>query len=414
MTEPELAVVFSPREWADRVVRYITDHGGGRVRLRVVEGRVALEESFDVLVAEDITSFLSPRLVRELKGRGHSVLGVFDPEEPTGKQRLIDTGVDDVIECGAPSEEFVRRITTLMSLQATEPVDDPDPRLAHVVGTKARQAPEPDPVANRIIAVGGPPGGCGATEIAIELARAARAHGATTVLVDADDRAPAIAQRLGLPLTPNIRTAAEVLFHDDGALADIVTAMVQGGFDVVPGLGNPADWAQLRPGEAVEVVGELALAVDQLVVNVGPHLEDLMEVGGPDRFGLSRSILRAAGVIVAVATPTPVGVARLLDWLAAAQDIAPRRAAHIIVNKAPDGDYARNEIAAEIRRTYVPASLHFVPFDPKVEAAAWRGELVKPGPFTKAVAHAARPMLAGTGAQPATRGGGVLRKLRST
>ena len=39
MAEPELAVVYSPREWANRVVRHITDHGGGRVRLRVVDRR---------------------------------------------------------------------------------------------------------------------------------------------------------------------------------------------------------------------------------------------------------------------------------------------------------------------------------------------------------------------------------------
>lgn len=411
MAEPELAVVFSPREWADRVVRYVTDHGGGRVRLRVVEGRVALEEQFHVLIAEDITSFLSPRLVRELREKGRCVLGVFDPDEPTGKQRLIDAGVDDVIECEAASEEFVRRITTLMALQASPPAGDADLRLVHVVGPKARQAPEPDGAAGRIVAVGGPPGGCGATEVAIELARVARAQGATTVLVDADDRAPAIAQRLGLPLTPNIRTAAEVLFHEDGMLADVVTPVLQGGFDVVAGLGNPADWTQLRPGEAAEVVGELAEAADQVVVNIGPHLEDLTEAGGPDRYGLSRAVVKAAGVLVAVAAPTPVGIARLLDWLAAMQDLAPRRAAHIVVNKAPDGEYARNEIAAEIRRTYVPASLSFVPFDPRVEAAAWRGELVKPGPFAKAVAHAARPLLSPVTPQP-SGSGGLLRRLR--
>jgi MinD-like ATPase involved in chromosome partitioning or flagellar assembly len=411
LSEPELAVVFSPREWADRVVRYVTDHGGGRVRLRVVEGRVALEEQFHVLIAEDITSFLSPRLVRELREKGRCVLGVFDPDEPTGKQRLIDAGVDDVIECEAASEEFVRRITTLMALRASPPADDAGLRLAHVVGPEPRPAPEPDGAPGRIVAVGGPPGGCGATEVAIELARVARAQGATTVLVDADDRAPAIAQRLGLPLTPNIRTATEVLFHEAGMLADVLTPVMQGGFDVVPGLGNPADWTQLRPGEAAEVVGELAEAADQVVVNIGPHLEDLSEAGGPDRYGLSRAVVSTAGVLVAVAAPTPVGIARLLDWLAAMRDLAPRRAAHIVVNKAPDGEYARNEIAAEIRRTYVPASLSFVPFDPRVEAATWRGELVKPGPFTKAVAHAARPLLSPVTPQPSGRGG-LLRRLR--
>ncbi|HEY8201210.1 MAG TPA: hypothetical protein VII47_07635, partial [Actinomycetota bacterium] len=367
MAEPELAVVFSPREWADRVVRFITDHGGGRVRLRVVEGRVALEESFDVLVAEDITSFLSPRFVRELKEQGRAVLGVFDPDEPTGKQRLVDAGVDDVVECGAPSEEFVRRVTTLMSLRAAAL----DPlvsglRLSQPTAYGAHQATDAEEVPNGIVAVGGPPGGCGATEIAIELARSVRARGATVVLVDADDRAPSIAQRLGLPLTPNIRTAAEVLFHGEGRLPDVVVPVPRGGFDVVAGLGHPGDWAQLWPAEAVEVVKELAEVTDQVIVNVGSQLEDLAAVGGPERFRLSRSMLRAAGAVVAVAAPSPVGITRLLDWLADVRTVAPRRAAHIVVNKAPDGGFARTEIAGEITRTYLPASLHFVPHDPRV------------------------------------------------
>jgi glycerophosphoryl diester phosphodiesterase len=95
--EPELAVVYSSRAWANRVVRHVTDHGGGRVRLRVIDRRVALEEEFDVLVAEDVTSFLDARLVRELHVRGRRVLGVYDRGEPAGRRRLLDLGVDGLM-----------------------------------------------------------------------------------------------------------------------------------------------------------------------------------------------------------------------------------------------------------------------------------------------------------------------------
>jgi MinD-like ATPase involved in chromosome partitioning or flagellar assembly len=419
VAEPELAVVFSPREWADRLVRYVTDHGGGRIRLRVVEGRVALEELFDVLVAEDITSFLSPRLVRELEERGTVVLGVYDPAEPTGRQRLVDMGVDDVVPCDAESEEFVRRITMLAALKEAAPVRElrPEPasngRLTHSPVEPA-QEPAAEGGHRSVVAVGGPPGGCGATEIAIELARAARAGGGTVVLVDADDRAPAVAQRLGLPLTPNIRTAAEVLFHEPGRLADVLSPVRLGGFEVLPGLGHPRDWAQLRAPEAADVVAELATAADHVVVNVGPSLEDLTEVGGPERHGLTRAVLRNADVVVAVAAPTPVGIARLLDWLADLRELAPRKAAHVVVNKAPYGDFARSEIAGEIRRTYTPASLHFVPADPRVETAAWRGEMVKPGPFTKGVAHLARWVLPAHAPRALPFPARALRRLRAT
>src|SRR5438067_794461 len=111
--------------------------------------------------------------------------------------------------------------------------------------------------------------------------------------------------------------------------------------------------------------------------------------------------------------PSPVRITRLLDWLADVRTVAPRRAAHIVVNKAPDGAFARTEIAGEITRTYLPASLHFVPHDPRVEAAAWRGELVKPGPFTKAVGPPARSPApeAGLEAAPLARGPPGLRRL---
>jgi hypothetical protein len=169
MAEPELAVVYSPREWANRVVRHITDHGGGRVRLRVVDRRVCLEEEFDVLIAEDVTSFLDGRLVLELRRRGRQILGVYDPKEPTGKERLLELGVDDVIEDSAPAEEFVRKIGRLLPLTPTltpnvELVADLDsagqtdlPGAGHPVHR----------LRGSVCAVGGPPGGCGASEVAV-------------------------------------------------------------------------------------------------------------------------------------------------------------------------------------------------------------------------------------------------------
>ena len=145
MAEPELAVVYSPREWANRVVRHITDHGGGRVRLRVVDRRVCLEEEFDVLIAEDVTSFLDDRFVKELRGRGRRILGVYDPAEPTGKERLLELGVDDVIESTAPAEDFVRSIGRIRPARAPEPAPGVDGDLAGAAaqGDERREGPAP-------------------------------------------------------------------------------------------------------------------------------------------------------------------------------------------------------------------------------------------------------------------------------
>lgn len=398
MAEPELAVVFSPREWANRVVRHVTDHGGGRVRLRVVDRRVCLEEDFDVLIAEDVTSFLDARFVTELHRLGRRILGVYNPEEPTGRDRLLDLGVDDVIEDTAPAEEFVRRMGQVLPAPRPRGVGVED-ELSEISGLHeggALGAGLPGRrLRGRICAVGGPPGGCGATEVAVELARAARRRGETSLLVDADEVAPCLSQRLALPPIPNIRTAIDALFHGAGRLHETLLPVAGGSFELMAGLANPADWPQVRPQEAAEVIGELRGLRDHVIVNIGPHTEDLARLGAADRYGVTREVLAAADVVVGVSVATPVGVARLVTWIADVIVLAPGKPLHLAVNRVPASRFVRGEVEEEILRNFSPASLHLLPFDPAVEKAAWRGELVPSGAFTRAVEGLAGDALAG-------------------
>jgi MinD-like ATPase involved in chromosome partitioning or flagellar assembly len=396
MAEPELAVVYSPREWANRVVRHVTDHGGGRVRLRVVDRRVCLEEEFDVLIAEDVTSFLDARFVGELRRKGRRILGVYHADEPTGRDRLLDLGVDDVIEDTAPAEEFVRRIGKV--LPATRP-PDLDDELAGIAARLDGRGAGPGLPARRlrgrICAVGGPPGGCGASEVAVEMARAGRRRGETSLLVDADEVAPCLAQRLALPPVPNIRTAIDALFHGAGRLHETLLPVAGGGFELLAGLANPADWPQVRPQEAAEVVAELRGLRDHVIVNVGAHTEDLARLGAAERYGVTREVLAAADVVVGVGVATPVGVARLVTWIADVIALAPGTPVHLAINKVPPSRFVRGEVEGEILRNYSPASLHLLPIDAAVEKAAWRGELVGPGAFTRAVEALAAAALGG-------------------
>ena len=410
MTEPELAVVYSPREWANRVVRHVTDHGGGRVRLRVVDGRVALEEDFDILVAEDVTSFLTGRFVAELHRRGRAVLGVYDPEEPAGKERLLDLGVDDLIESTAPADDFVRKLAVIIPERPAPPRRVPvpphgiDAELASIAAGVRAPAAVARPRGWQW-AVGGPPGGCGASEVAIELARCLSRRSGPAVLVDGQDVSPSLAQRLGLPPIPNIRTAIDIVLHASGELPEALLRVPAGGFGLLAGLTNPADWGQILAQDAAEVVQELRTQCAHVVVNVGPFLEDLPGVGGPDRYGLTRALTASAAVIGGVGSPTPVGGARLIGWVAEVATLAPGRPIHLALNRAPANRFIRAEVEAEIRRTYAPVSLHFLPHDEAVEKAAWRGELVAPGPFSKAVedladATGAAPSAMPSGARP--------------
>ena len=79
MSEPVLALAASPCDWARRLHRHVTDHGGALVRSTVLHPHDTLAEAYDVLVADDTTSFLTRNLVEQLRAQGRRILGVFDP-----------------------------------------------------------------------------------------------------------------------------------------------------------------------------------------------------------------------------------------------------------------------------------------------------------------------------------------------
>ena len=88
MAEPEVALVFTPEQWVEELHRHLTDHGGARVRQIVVEPGVALEETYDVLIASYRWPALTHAFVADVQARGRVVLGVFDREEPAARGRL--------------------------------------------------------------------------------------------------------------------------------------------------------------------------------------------------------------------------------------------------------------------------------------------------------------------------------------
>ena len=63
---PDIALAASARDWPDRLHRFLLDHGGGRVVDRIMTPDQATGSSFDVLLIDDVCSFLTPRLVSVL------------------------------------------------------------------------------------------------------------------------------------------------------------------------------------------------------------------------------------------------------------------------------------------------------------------------------------------------------------
>lgn len=399
MTEPEIALAASPRGWPQRLQLHVADHGGARVRATVLHPRDALAEGYDVFVVDDTTSFLTRRLVGELHTQGRRILGVYDPEDPRGKTELVELGVDAVCDRHASADVF---LSTIVSLAGDAVAARPDPAPAQApdsapartggrvrtVTARARRdghVPGRAPRRGHITAVGSPAGGCGATELAVGLATAVGGREEACTLVDADEVAPALAQRLGLAPYPNIRAALDAVEDLAGELDETLTAVTHGRFWALPGLATPTDWPQLRPAETTALVTALARSRHQVIANVGHRVEKVTTAGGAGRYGSTRALLAEADAVVGVGLASPVGITRLLDWAAEVQTLAPETTLHLVVNHAPRTAFKRQECEAEILRTVTPASLSWVPHDPRVPAAAWRGHTVPAGPFTRAV-----------------------------
>ena len=398
MREPTVVLCHSTRSWAQDLHFFLMDHGGAVVRGYVMSGEDALAESYDVLLVDDVTSFLTRRLVGSLQGRSVKIVGVFDADDAhgAGKARLLELGVDEAVPSTTVPAEFVQVVARLAG-----PLIDDDLELAGIleeVGSRQQRrgatgAPGDAPGrpgGGRIIAVAAASGGAGATEISVALAGALRDQGGATVLVDADEQAPAVAQRLGLGLHPNIRTAVDAVHHGSGDLEHTLVRHSGMGLEILCGLPNPRDWFELRAGEVAEVVLELSRTRPQVVVNAGPRVDNLPDLGGPARFGVTRAVLGLCDTLVLVGVTTPIRARRIVDWLADTQNLLAGTPVHLFVNQYPGGSFAISELELELRRTISPASVTVAPYDKRVARATWEGEPVARGPFSKSVHRLAK------------------------
>jgi hypothetical protein len=364
MTEPEVAIVFTPEVWVEELHRHLTDHGGARIRQIVVEPDVALEEEYDVLVVSHRWAALTHGFVSEIHARARLVLGVFDREEPGARGHLVSLGVDDVIESdrgpGAVTEALRRLRTRRSARTNTDVVSRTEPRRG------------------RVVLVGGPPA-TGRTEIALQLASTLGAP-----VVDADDVSPSVAARLQLPVEPNLRTAIDAVEHGHGELTDALITVARTPLTVCPGLPNPSGWSQVRPGEVVRVVDQIAREMPFVVVDSAAPLEDLV-MTPRGRNGVARALMTEADVIVGVCLANPVGLARFLSWSVEVRYLAATTPLLVVVNRATSSRFERGELYDELTRSLHAVDVVFASEDRRVHDAMWDGRMPRNGPFTRAV-----------------------------
>ncbi len=348
---PELALAASARDWPDRVHRFLLDHGGGRVLARVMGPEQAINDQYDVLLIDDVCSFLTPRLVHRLREAGREIVGVYSPGDgPDAKRRLLECGITDVIEADAEPEEFVAMSAAVLTHRAVVTREAPARSLTFRIGVMGSGA------------------GTGVTEVAIALAGQLAGRG-SALLVDLNQAWPAVAQRLDLTLHPNLRTAVDLAHHSPDRLDEALHQA--GGLDVVTGLANPGPGQEVPGHELSGLINDLAMrGYEFLVADLGP-MADLPDLG---EFGL----------LIVVGTASPVGLTRLVQCLEKVPT-GYRAPLLVVVNRAPAGTHRRSEIRSELSRAVSGVPVVLLPADPKIETAAWNGVIADRGGFHRAV-----------------------------
>jgi len=355
----DIALAASARDWPDRLHRYVLDHGGGRIVDRVMGADQAVASACDAFLIDDVCSFLTPRLVSLLKDSRVDVIGVYAPEDRVdAKRRLLECGITDVVEADASPGEFLAKINET---------------IIHRAAASPRNASAGSPVG---IGVTGPAAGVGITEVAISLAWGI-SKTIPVVLLDLDQVWPSIAQRLGLPLHPNIRTALDHAFHEP---ARVHSALFE--FDsslhVLGGLADGGTGARLSRHDSLTLIDALEPSADVVVADLGPLPQ------------VERGLVREFDSMLVVGRGDPVGLTRVVRAVSSVFDEDSSSSVLVVLNGADRSKFRQAEAFAEIARDLPGVVVASVPFDARVSRAAWDGDLRFGTGFRRSVEAMAR------------------------
>lgn len=347
-----LALAASARDWSDRLHRSVLDHGGGTVVGRVMSADQAVEMAFDVLLIDDVCSYLTPRLVYELRRGGKAIVGVFSPDDGAdGKRRLLEVGIGDVAESDATADELLS--VARASVSAAPVTVDPE---------------EPSSSPGKLIGVIGPPGGVGVTEVAIGLAGAlALRH--RVGLIDLNQSWPSVAQRLGLRVHPNLRTAVDFATHEPDRLAEAMH--IEGELHVVTGLANP-DAGELATSDIAGLLVGMSREFTHTVVDLGT-VESKP----------SQLLLRRFDALLLVGLGDPIGIGRAVRALQSIAQPTEQPEIGIVLNRVGGSSRQRGEISTQVAMLAPGVPLVIVGEDDRLASSVWLGRPHAKGPFRR-------------------------------
>lgn len=340
---PDIALAASARDWPDLIHRFLLDHGGGRIVGRIMSHEQALSAHYDVLLIDDVCSFLTPRLVMTLRQSGVGVVGIYAPSDgPDAQRRLHECGIFHVVGSDSTAEAFLEAVGSAR-------VD----RVELDTGGQSQ---------GRAMTIGlsGPSGGVGITEVSIALA-SALARRVPTLLLDLDATWPSVAQRLDLSVHPNIRTALDHVLHEPTRLPEAIQAV--GGMMVVGGRADGRRPTEFNRAELMALLEELGAVANVVVADMGPFN------------GVPKGLVREMHALVLVGTCDPIGVARMIRVVRDLVDSQPDVSVLVVLNKTAPRSFRRSEALSELARSLPDVPVITVPDDQSLRRASWDGRV---------------------------------------
>lgn len=379
--EPRILVGASQLGWVTALMQWMSEHGGAQLVGQALTPDDVHDTDFDLLVLDGWSSLLSRRLVEQVQRDGAAVLVLVDSDRPEAESnRLVDLGVSLSLPVSASPEEIVGRACEVAAVRRFTGQDESS-------GAQPASEESEESVHRLVVVLGQE----GVTEVTANLAAAFGRLGRSTLLADFDTVTPSIAQRLGVPIVPNLLTASDHIRQGRFDATSVVSHPA--GFAVVPGLANSREWDEMTSVETGELVSAFRDEFSVTLAAVHPMLEDLAPLSGLEgRFDVSRRVVELADEALVVTAGSPVGLVRALSTIA---DIRSITAApiHVVVNRMPRDRFVRAEWSRELARTFTPMSLTFLPFDRGLSKAAWNGRLVDRGPFAREVRRFTRELV---------------------
>ncbi|MFP3881914.1 MAG: CpaE family protein [Actinomycetota bacterium] len=380
--EPRLLVGATQNGWVTTLTHWVSEHGGAQLVGQALTPS-DVDGDFDVLVLDSSSSLLTGRIVDRVQRDGRAVLVLVNSERPDAESnRLAELGVSVSMPVSAEAERIVSRAAEVAAVRRfidTE-LEDPFPP----------QTDEPAGGGDRRLVV--VTGSDGVTEISATLTARLAGTGRGTVLVDLDTVHPAVAQRLDLPILPNLLTASDHIRNNRFGPDSVCSHPA--GFDVIPGLANPREWDELSTVDAGELLDGLGDHYAVTVAVVHPLLEDLAPLSGLEgRFDAGRHTVEKADEVIITAAASPTGLVRTLSSVSDVRNLTPVPV-HVVVNRMPRDGFMRDQWRGELERTFSPDSITFLPFDPRIPRAAWDGRLNVRGRFAKTIRDLAVDLVA--------------------